>query len=145
MHANGGSRLVLVELGLAALVGLVAIATLTDVVGAYPTWPTLGGVPVDPELVVPATLALVALVRSFQEGLTVGAVSVGGVALVTGWLAAVSWYSLFAGTAGGVFWGGLVTIVAGVALAVAVAVRAVTPRVPLREVFDRRKGSSEDG
>lgn len=108
---------------LAVLVLVIAAITLFELPQPYPTWPTLGPVLVDPELIIPGMLALVALLETFRVGIAVGSIVIGVLSAVTLWLAATRWYTLYAPTRGGVFWGGLFTLVSGSTLAVAVLVR----------------------
>lgn len=109
---------------LAAIVLLIAAITLLDLPGPYPHWPTVGPVPVDPELVVPGLLALVVLPGTVRDGITVGSIGIGILVAVTLWAAATSLYTLYSATGGGVFFGGLVTLASGIALAVAVLLRS---------------------
>jgi hypothetical protein len=127
-----GSTIRTLESTLAALVVLVAVLEVTGLPRPYPAWPTVGPVPADPELVVPGLLGLVAVVGAIRDGIDVGSVVVGGLGALTLWLAATSLYALFAGTAGGVFWGGFFTLVVGVPLAVAVLVRTALGRLEWR-------------
>ncbi|SIR74955.1 hypothetical protein SAMN05421752_102237 [Natronorubrum thiooxidans] len=110
---------------LAALVILIAVVTVLELPRPYPTWLTVGPVPVNPELVVPGVLGLVALLEPLHEGLAVSSIVVGVVGSVTLWLAAMSLYALYASSAGGVFWGGFFTLLSGVALASLLFVRSV--------------------
>jgi len=110
---------------LAGLVLLIAAITFLELPQPYPTWPTVGPVPVDPELIVPGALALAALHGALRAGLTPGSVVIGLLSAVTLWLASMSWYALYTPSSGGVFWGGFFTLISGSALAIAVLVRRV--------------------
>jgi len=114
------------ELILAGLVLAVAVVTLTALPEPYPTWPTVGAVPVNPELVVPGLLGVAALAGAFADGLGVGPVVIGA---LTAYNATASLYTLYAVESGGVFWGGFFTLLAGVPLAVAVLARAAVRRL----------------
>ncbi|QFU83044.1 hypothetical protein [Natronorubrum aibiense] len=113
---------------LAALVILLAVVTVFEFPRPYPTWPTVGSVPLNPELVVPGVLGLVALLEPLREGIGVDSILVGVVGAMTLWLAATSLYALYASSAGGVFWGGLFTLLSGVALASLLFLRSVVQR-----------------
>ena len=118
---------------LAGVVLLIATITFANLPQPYPTWPTVGPVPVNPELVFPGLLGLVALLGAVREGIAVGSIAVGLLGAVTLWLAATSLYALYSATSGGVFWGGLFTLVSGVVLAVGVIVQRVLRRTLRRE------------
>lgn len=135
MQTTDWSPLRTAELALAVLVALVAALLMTNS-PLYPSWPTLGGFPVDPELVVPGLLGVVALARAMRAGLAVGPVVVGILAAVTVTLATLSLHVLYTGPSGGVFAGGLFTLVVGVALAFAVVVRNVVHEVTRRGLVD---------
>ena len=110
---------------LAVLVLLIAAITFLELPQPYPTWPTIGSIPVDPELIVPGALALVALSGAIRAGLTLGSIVIGLLSAVTLWIASMSWYALYTPSSGGVFWGGFFTLVSGSALAIAILVRRV--------------------
>lgn len=131
------------ELLLAALVFAVTVVTFTGVPEPYPTWPTVGGIPVNPELVVPGALGLVAVVRAGTDP-GVGSALVGAVGAVTLLLATTSGYTLYAGSGGGVFWGGFFTLLAGVALALAVVVRATLAATDLAALRSPVRDRSDD-
>lgn len=113
------------ESTLSAIVLLIATVILTDLPEPYPAWPTLGSIPVNPELVVPGLLGLVVLVGVAADGLSVESAVLGITSCFVLGMAATSLYTLYAGTAGGVFAGGLFTLAIGVPLAVAVLARNV--------------------
>lgn len=85
---------------------------------AYPVWPTLGGFPVDPELVVPGLLGVVALADVSGREISAGSVATGVLAVLTMVVAVTSLSTLYAGSGGGVFFGGVITLLLGIALAV---------------------------
>ncbi|PSQ43901.1 hypothetical protein BRD07_01075 [Halobacteriales archaeon QS_9_68_42] len=122
-----GSPLHASRLVLAGGVLLVAAITFSGLPQPYPTWPTVGSIPVNPELVVPGLLGLVAVLGALRDGIAVGSIAIGTLGVVTLWVAATSLYELYAGT-GGVFWGGFFTLISGVALAVGVVVRDLLRR-----------------
>lgn len=122
------SSLELLELVLAVAVILPVLAILAGVSYPVPSWPEIAGLPVNPELLVPGALGLVALVGAawdlLADGLGLSALVIGALAAVTLWWAAISWYTLFTPTpGGGVFFGGLITLASGIVLALAVVVR----------------------
>ncbi|PSQ19380.1 hypothetical protein BRD00_01780 [Halobacteriales archaeon QS_8_69_26] len=137
------SPAVLFEVVLAALVVAVAGVTFTALPQPYPTWPTVGPVPVNPELVVPGVLGAVTVARAVTDP-GVGSAAVGAVGTLTLLLAVSSLHTLYAGTGGGVFWGGFVTLLSGVVLVVAVLVRAALASVDLTGVRSRIPGLSGD-
>lgn len=108
---------------LAVLVLLIVSVEFTGLPQPYPTWPTVGPVPIDPELIVPGLLGLVAILGTIRDGITIGSLVIGFLGGLTLWMSAMSLYSLYAGTAGGVFWGGFFTLISGTILAVAVIVQ----------------------
>ena len=115
-----------------ALLALVAAPIALGGPQLYPTWPTIGPVPVSPELVVPGLLGTVILGISATEGLTVSSVAAGLLGALTLTLSVVGLYLLFVGV-GGPFFFGLFSLVAGTLLAVVVLVRGVIRRdVPER-------------
>lgn len=107
---------------LAGGVLLVAVVTITEVPQPYPTWPTIGSVPVNPELVVPTLLALAVFggIVADRRSLGIGAAVTGLLGVATCFWGILSLASLYSGGGGGVFWGGFFTLVSGIALAVAV-------------------------
>jgi hypothetical protein len=113
-----------VEVALAAAVlGIVTLIALQQPL-PWPSWPTVGGLAVDPELWIPGLLAVAALLGVVEDGLGFGTAVVGVLAVPTLLLAASSVYALTAGTAGGVFAGGLFTLAAATVLAVGILIRA---------------------
>ena len=118
-----------VEDTLAIGVFVVVAVLATDFPVQYPVWPTLAWVPIDPELVVPGLLGLVALCGAVADGLGVWSAVVGVLGFGTLTLAAVSLHALYAGTAGGVFGGGILTLGVGIPLALVVCLRAVVRTV----------------
>jgi hypothetical protein len=123
-----GSPLRASRLVLAGGVLLVAAITFSGLPQPYPTWPTVGSIPVNPELVVPGLLGLAAVLGSLRAGIGVGSIAIGTLGVVTLWVAATSLYDLYAGTGGGVFWGGFVTLLVGVVLAVGVVLQELLGR-----------------
>ncbi|WP_254764397.1 hypothetical protein [Natrinema marinum] len=122
---------------LAVLVLLLVGTMAAQLPQPYPTWPTIGPVPVTPELVVPGVLGLLALFGVVRNGITLGSILVGLVGALTLWLAGVSLYSLYAGTAGSLFGGGLLTLMSGTVLAVAVLLETAIHRFVERGVTRR--------
>ena len=118
------SRFRLIEVGLALLVCLVAGVFLSDFSQLYPAWPAIAGVPVNPELLVPGLLGIVALVGVVRNGITVGSIAVGVLSIITVSLAVTSLHSLYADTnTGGLFGGSLLVLFVGIPLAIAVLVQ----------------------
>jgi len=111
---------------LAGAVLLVAAMTFGYLPQPYPAWPTIGPLPVSPELVVPALLGAVAVVEAFERRFGIASVALAVLGGVTFLLGAGSLYALYTVESGGVFFGGLFTIVAGVVLAGSVLLDAVT-------------------
>lgn len=135
MRTNDWSPLRTAELALAILVALV-VALLVTNFPLYPSWPTVGGFPVNPELIAPGLLGVVALVRAIGDGLSIGSVTVGVLCVVTVTLAALSLQTLYSDASAGAFAGGLFTLVAGVALALAVVARNVVREVDWHGLVD---------
>ncbi|MFW5956550.1 MAG: hypothetical protein ACOCQY_04015 [Halorhabdus sp.] len=108
---------------LSATTIVIAALSFSALPNPIPSWPTIGPIPVNPELLVPGSLAIVTLAVCSRDGPSVGTVATGALAIGTGFLAVISWHALFVGTAGGVFWGGFFTLLAGVALSATIAVR----------------------
>jgi hypothetical protein len=127
--------------GLAAFVLLVATITFSPLPQPYPAWPTVGPVPVNPELVIPGLLGVVTILGALRDGVAVGSISIGLLGAVTLWLAATSLYTLSASTGGGVFWSGFFTLISGVILASGVIVQCVlrqnSPREIIRRIHDQ--------
>lgn len=119
---------------LAALVLLIATITFSDLPQPYPAWPTVGPVPINAELVVPGLLGLVAILEALHEGVAVGSIIIGLLGVVTLWIAAMSLYTLYASTGGGVFWGGFFTLISGVVLAIGIIVQSVLRQNSHREI-----------
>jgi len=138
-HRSGDALLRGIEYLLAGSVLAIALLLVMDVPWPFPTWPTIGPFPVDPELVLPGLLALVVLGDVVVEGFSVSSVPIGILALVTLGMATLSLYTLFAGQAGGVFWGGFFTLVLGTPLAIAVLARDVIRAVLSRNPFEPGK------
>lgn len=132
MSSVDRSTLRAIETLLAAAVLAVAVVVFTDLPEPWPAWPTVGPVPVDPELVVPGLLGLAAVAGALADGLGVGPVVSGALGALTAVLALLSGHTLVVAE-GGVFFGGLFTLAAGVALAVVVLVRAAARRVDRRD------------
>lgn len=89
-----------VELVLAALVLLITIMTFADLPRPYPSWPTIGPVPVDPELVLPGLLGFVTLLSMTRMSISIGSVVVGVLGALTLSIAVSSLYTLYTGTGG---------------------------------------------
>lgn len=113
-----------VESFFAAVVILIGFITAADLPRPYPLWPTIGAVPVDPELVIPALLGLAVLVGVVVDGFSVGSVVSGLLGVITLWIALVSLHTLYTVETGGVFWGGFFTLISGVTLAIVVLLRS---------------------
>ena len=90
---------------LAATVLLVVLIEFSTLPLPYPANPTVGSVPVDPELVVPALLGLVAVVGALRDGIGVGSIATGLLGAVTLWVATTSLYETAASQGGGIAWG----------------------------------------
>lgn len=116
------------EAVLSTLVLLVVTLMVTNF-SYYPSWPTLGPVPIDPELVVPGLLGLVVLLGAVVDGLSVESVVVGAFGGFTLLLAIASLHSLYTATAGCSFGGGILTLTAGVPLSVLVLGRIAVSKV----------------
>jgi hypothetical protein len=110
---------------LAGAVFLVAAMTFGYLPQPYSAWPAVGSFPVSPELVVPALLGAVVVVDALVRQLSVASVALAALGGVTFLLGAASLYALYTAESGGVFFGGLFTIVAGLVLAAGVLVDAV--------------------
>ena len=113
------------KLLLAGAVLLVFEMTFNYLPQPYSTWPTIGAIPVSPELVVPALLGIVVVVEAFVEQFSIASVCLAIFGGLTFLLGTLSLYSLYAAEAGGVFFGGLFTIVAGILLAVGVVLHTI--------------------
>lgn len=110
---------------LAALVLLIATITFSSLPQPYPHWPTVGPVPVNPELVIPGLLGLVAILGALHDRLTVGSLVIEVLGALTLLVAATSLHTLYSSTGGGIFWGGFFTLISGVILAIGVIVRRI--------------------
>ena len=122
---------------LAAVVLSLVAVEFSTLPRPYPTAPTVGPFPVNPELVVPALLAAVVIVGALRDGLGVGSVVTGLLGAVTLWIATTSLYEAYAYTNGGVAWGAFFTIISGLVLAVAVLTRQAVRRVERPNVVGR--------
>ncbi len=125
------------ELMLAGLVIIIAFITIADIPRPYPSWPTIGPVPVDPELVFPGLLGVLVLLNigldAFQnDTITIPHIAIGVLGIATLWLAVNSLYTLATLERGGVFWGGFFTLISATILAVAVITRT-SIRIYLRQ------------
>lgn len=119
------SSLRLGRLIFAGLVLLIATITFTSLPQPYPHWPTVGAVPVNPELIVPGLFGLIVVVGTLREKATVGSLGTGIFGLLTLLVAVLSLHSLYSSAGGGVFWGGFFTLISGVCLAIGVVVRSI--------------------
>jgi len=113
------------KLLLAGAVFLVASMFFNYLPQPYSTWPAVGSIPINPELVIPALLGVVVVVDAFVEQLTIASVAFAIFGVVTFLLGAASLYSLYAPTGGGVFFIGFFTIIAGIILAFGVFLHTV--------------------
>ncbi|WP_408958467.1 hypothetical protein [Natrinema sp. 74] len=132
-----GAALRALAVTLAVLVLLIVGTMAAQLPQPYPAWPTIGPMPVDPELVVPGVLGLVALLGVVRNGVTIGSILVGLFGALTLWIATASLHSLYAGTAGCVFGGGLLTLTTGTVLAVAVLLETAVHRYVDRGITRR--------
>jgi hypothetical protein len=64
------------------------------------------------------------LFETARDGVAVSSVILGILGVVTLWLSATSLHALYTPSGGGVFFGGFFTLISGIALSVAVVVRA---------------------
>ena len=110
---------------LAVLVLLITAITFSNLPQPYPSWPTVGAIPVNPELLIPGLLGIVTILGAFRDGVAVGSVAIGTLGAVTLLVAALSLQTLYSSTGGGVFWGGFFTLVSGGSLAIGVIVQNV--------------------
>ena len=122
---------------LAATVLLVVLIEFSTLQSAYPSHPTVGSVPVDPELVVPALLGLVAVVGALRDGIGVGSIATGLLGVVTLWFATTSVYETATSQGGGIAWGAFFALICGGVLAVTVLLRQAVRRTGEAGVFDR--------
>ena len=122
---------------LAAVVLLVVLVEFSSLPLPYPANPAVGSVPVDPELLVPALLGLVAVVGALRDGIGVGSIVTGLLGVVTLWVATTSLYETAASQGGGIAWGAFFTLICGGVLAVTVLVRQAVRRTGETGVLDR--------
>ena len=122
---------------LAATALLVVLVEFSTLPLPYPANPTVGSVPVNPELIVPALLGLVAVVGAIRDGIGVGSIATGLLGVVTLWFATTSLYETAAGQGGGIAWGAFFTLICGSVLAVTVLIRQAVRRTGEPGVFDR--------
>lgn len=135
MSERNKSVLPTVESILALAVFLVLIVLTTNVPVEYPAFPTLGGVPINPELVVPGVFGVVVLVNTVREGFGIWSVVASMVSIVTVLLASLSFYVLST-TNPGMFMGSFYTIIAGTLLALLVLGRRAVDVVLSRRHSD---------
>ena len=109
----------------AGAVLLVAAMTFNYLPQPYSTWPTVGAIPVSPELVVPALLGIVVVVEAFVKQFSIASLCLAIFGGLTALLGVLSLYSLYAAESGGVFFGGFFTIVAGILLAAGVFLHTI--------------------
>ena len=109
---------------MAAVVLLIATITFSDLPQPYPTWLSVGSVPVNPELVVPGLLGVVTIFVAARDAAAVGSVIIWILGVVTLLLSTTSLHALYTSSGGGVFFGGFFTLISGIVLPVAVDVRA---------------------
>lgn len=121
----------------AVLVLLIATVTFFNLPQPYPHWPSVGPVPINPELIVPGLLGLTVIFGALGDGLSAESVGIGVLGVLTMWLAATSLYTLYSSTGGGVFWGGFMTLISGVTLSIGVIIQSVVRQKPPREILLR--------
>jgi hypothetical protein len=127
MPANISTRTALqaTKLLLAGAVLLVTAMAFNYLPQPYSTWPTIGSIPVSPELVVPALLGVVVVVEAFVEQFSIASVFLALFGGLTFLLGAASLYVLYAVESGGVFFIGFFTMIAGILLAVGVCLHTI--------------------
>jgi len=130
------------ELLLAGAVLLVAATAFEYLPRPYPMWPTVGPLPITPELVVPTLLGVAAALVPVVDGVDIGSVAIAALGAVTVGLGVVSLSIVYAST-GGVFFLGLFTLASGIALAVAVVCRRLVRTGVVRTVVGRVVGRIE--
>jgi len=130
MTSPDRERLLAVEAVLAVTVLAITVALLADLRG-FPSWPTVRGVPVNPELVVPGLLGLVVVLEAVMDRESVPVIALGILGFGTLANAVTGLYTLYTADGGGVFFGGLFTLLVGVPLAVVILGRTVLGRVDL--------------
>ncbi|AGB14733.1 hypothetical protein Halru_0081 [Halovivax ruber XH-70] len=143
-----------VETALAVGVLLVVWVMSTGVPVEYPSWPEVAGFPANPELLVPGALAIVVLVSAIRTSASIvsGGITaiksvhalwtagIGLLAAVTLFLSVVSLHALYADIGGCVFFGGLLTLSAGIPLALLVLGRRAFEAVTLYRQYDAVNG-----
>ncbi|WP_222919831.1 hypothetical protein [Natrinema sp. SYSU A 869] len=127
-----------VETALAVAVLLVVTVMVTNVPFEYPSGPTLGGVPIDPELVVPGAFGVIVLVNGAMDGLDIWSSIVGAIGAITVLLASGSLYTLYTSNPG-MFAGGLFTLATGVPLSLLILGRRAVDMV----AYQRRNTISD--
>ena len=120
--------------GLEAALALLVVVTAALWLSQHALWERLVSGPdlwpLFVQLGVPALLGVVVIVGAVLDGLEVGSVLVAVLGLVTLWIAASSVHTLlFPPEGGGVFFGGIFTMYAGLALALAVGLRTAGHRL----------------
>jgi hypothetical protein len=119
---------------LAATVLLLVAIEFVALSLPYPAHPTVGSVPVAPELLAPALLGVFSIVGALRDGIGVGSIATGLLGLLTVWVATTSLYESATAAGGGLAWGAFFTLFSG-------AVLAVLGRQPVRRtepgVLDR--------
>lgn len=108
------------ELLLAVGVLLVGAMAFNYLPQPYSAWPSLGSIPVTPQLVVPSLLGLAAITSAVVDRSDLGSILLGCFGGVTLAFGGFSLSVLYAPGTGGVFFIGLFTLVSGIALAVGV-------------------------
>lgn len=127
MPANTLTRTALqaTKLLLAGAVLLVAAMTFNYLPRPYSTWPSIGSIPVIPELVFPALLGVVVVVEAFVEQFSVASVSLAIFGGVTFLLGATSYTLSYAPVRGGVLFIGFFNIIPGIILAFGVFLHTI--------------------
>ncbi|MDF9744411.1 hypothetical protein [Natrinema salsiterrestre] len=126
------SRFRTIEAGLALLVLFIATITFADLPQPYPAWPTVAGLPVNPELIFPGLLAIAALIGAVRDGIRVSSIVIVALSVPTVWMAAMGVQTLlYPEPSGGLFVTGFFSLIFGAALAIAVIVRGAARRMGL--------------
>lgn len=135
MSVINESRLRTAEIGLAFLVLLVMALTFTALPQPYPVWPTIVGIPVNPELLVPGLLSIVALLCAVRDGMRAGSIVAGILSVLTLYMAIMGFHALlFPEPSGGLFVEGFFSLIFGTALAIVVLARSVARQIGFKGI-----------